>query len=68
MKGNKHYFELTGGSSYWRFKLPRVKLQYMYEGNPGEINLGLFSARLKLATVRVIGSRLYWSGALTGMD
>ena len=27
LKGNKFYFELAGGSSYWRFKLPRIKLQ-----------------------------------------
>ena len=27
LKGNKNYFQLTGGSSYRGFKLPRVKLQ-----------------------------------------
>ena len=32
---------LVGGSSYWGFKLPRVKLQKMSEGNPGEIVFGL---------------------------
>ena len=29
------YLELAGGSSYHGFKLPRVKLQQMDEGNPG---------------------------------
>ena len=41
MKGDKNYFELAGGSSYRGFELPRVKLQWMYEGNPQEIDFGL---------------------------
>ena len=35
--GNENCFELAGGSSYRGFDLPRVKLQWMYDGNPGEI-------------------------------
>ena len=27
LKGNENWFELTGGSSYRGFELPRVKLQ-----------------------------------------
>ena len=27
LRGNKNYFELTGGSSYRGFELPRIKLQ-----------------------------------------
>ena len=38
--GNENYFDLAGGSSYRGFELPRVKLQKMYEGNPGEIYFG----------------------------
>ena len=41
LKGNKNYFELARGSSYHEFELPWVKLQWMYEGNPGEIDFGL---------------------------
>ena len=40
-KGNENCFELAGGSGYRGFELPRVKLQLMYDGNPGEINFGL---------------------------
>ena len=40
LRGNKNCFELVGGLSYQGFVLPRVKLQLMYEGNPGEINFG----------------------------
>ena len=54
LKGNKDYFELVGGSTYQGFELPRVKLQYMYEGNPGEIDFGS-----SLCEVRVSGSQLY---------
>ena len=28
------------GSNYREFELPRVKLQWMYDGNPGEIDFG----------------------------
>ena len=35
-EGNKNYFELVGGLSYRGFKLPRVTLQYMYDGKPGK--------------------------------
>ena len=38
--GNKNYFELAGGLSYPEFEIPRVKLQLMYDGNPGEIDFG----------------------------
>ena len=45
LKGNKNYFELVGGWpwSYCGFKLwlLRIKVQKMYEGNPGEIDFGL---------------------------
>ena len=41
LKGNKKYLELAGGSSFQGFELPRVKLQWMYDGNPGEIDFGL---------------------------
>ena len=40
LKGNENWFELAGGSSYRGFELPRVKLQYMYDANPGEIDFG----------------------------
>ena len=40
LKGNKNYFELAEGSNYRGFELPRVKLQWLYEGNPGEIDFG----------------------------
>ena len=40
LRGNKNYFELAGVSSYRGFELPRVKLQQMYDGNPGEIDFG----------------------------
>ena len=36
----KYYFKLAGGLSYRGFGLPMVKLQQMYEGNPGEIDFG----------------------------
>ena len=39
LKGNKNYFELAGGASYQGFKLQRVKLQQVYEGNPGEVRV-----------------------------
>ena len=35
LRENKNYFELAEGSSYRGFELPRVKLQWMYGGNPG---------------------------------
>ena len=38
--GNKNYFKLVGGPSYRGCESPRVKLQLMYEGNPGEIDFG----------------------------
>ena len=41
LKGNKNYFELAGGLSYQGLELLRVKLQWMYEGNPVEIIFGL---------------------------
>ena len=40
LKGNENCFELEGGSSYRGFELLRVKLQQMYDGNPGEIDFG----------------------------
>ena len=47
------------GSSQREFELPRVKLQWMYNGNPGEIDFGWANARFKVVRIRVIGSRLY---------
>ena len=38
LKGNINYSELAGSSSYRGFELPRVKLQLICEGNPGEID------------------------------
>ena len=40
LKGNENWLELAGDSSYRGFELPRVKLQYMYDENPGEIDFG----------------------------
>ena len=40
MRENKNYLELAEGSSYRGFELPRVKLQWMHEGNPGQIYFG----------------------------
>ena len=41
MKGNWKKSQLAGGSSYRGFELSRpVKLQYMYEANPEEIDFG----------------------------
>ena len=31
---------VSGSSSYPGFELPSVKLQWMYDGNPGEIDFG----------------------------
>ena len=42
LKGNKNYFELRFvGLRYRGFDLLRVKLQWMYEGDPREIDFGL---------------------------
>ena len=41
LKGNKNYFELRIGLRYRGFELLRVKLQWMYGGNPREIDFGL---------------------------
>ena len=42
------------------FELPRVKLQYKFEGNPGEIKIFRVSARFELVLrARIIGSQLY---------
>ena len=38
LKENKDYFDVAGGSSYGEFELPRVKLQYIFDGNPGDID------------------------------
>ena len=38
LKGSKTYFELVGGSSYRGFQLWKVKLQQMYDENPGAID------------------------------
>ena len=32
--------DLKGNINYSEFELPTVKLQYMYEGNSGEIDVG----------------------------
>ena len=40
LKENKNCFELAGASSYRGCELPRVKLQYMYDGNPRKIDFG----------------------------
>ena len=40
LRRNKN-FKLAGDLSYRGFELPRVKLQSMYDGNPGEIDFGL---------------------------
>ena len=37
-RNKKDYFKLVEGLSYRGFRLLRVKLQQMYEGNPGEID------------------------------
>ena len=46
LRGNENWLELAGvqvikSSSYRGFELPRVKLQWIYEGNPGKIDFGL---------------------------
>ena len=40
LRGNKNNFELVRGSSSRGFELLRVKLQEMYDGNPGENDFG----------------------------
>ena len=39
-EGNQKLLRVSGSSSHGGFELPRVKLQWMYEGNPREINFG----------------------------
>ena len=57
--GNENWFELAGVRDIMGFELPRVKLQWMYNGNPGEIDFGWVNARFKLVRIWVVGSRLY---------
>ena len=59
LRENKNYFELEGGSCYLGFELPRVKLQQMYEENPGKIDFGSSSREFRVSKGRVIGSQLY---------
>ena len=39
-EGKRKLVRVSGSSSYRGFELPRVKLQWMYDGNPGEIDFG----------------------------
>ena len=38
--GKRKLVRVRRCSSYRGFELPRVKLQWMYDGNPGEIESG----------------------------
>ena len=49
LKGNKHYFELAGVSSYRGFELPRINYS---KGNQGKWILVRGSTRFELARVR----------------
>ena len=49
LRENKNYFELEGGSCYLGFELPRVKLQQMYEENPGKIDFGSSSREFRVS-------------------
>ena len=59
LRGNENWFELAGVRVIVGFELPRVKLQCMYNENPGEIDFGWVNVRFKLVRIWVIGSRLY---------
>ena len=51
LRGNENWFELAGVRVIMGFELPRVKLQWMYNGNPGEIDFGWVNARFKLVRI-----------------
>ena len=40
IEGKRKLVRVSGSSSYRGFELPTVKLQRMYDGNPGEIDFG----------------------------
>ena len=39
-EGKQKLVQVSGSSSYRGFELRKVKLQWMYDGNPGEIDFG----------------------------
>ena len=48
-EGKRKLVRVSGSSSYRGFELPRVKLQWTYDGNPGEIDFGLSEREVRVS-------------------